>query len=90
MAIFSLSFGNANSDFLRKLSLRNFGFSRNVYNAPDVSLQLQKNYKQISSLLLHNIKFRYGTEVEEVTKTWFPNYFGGSELVAAGRHKGIF
>lgn len=84
--IFSLSFGNyADKDFLRKLSLKNLGFSRHIYEAADASLQLQEFYKQISSPLLHDIKFKYDAEVEEVTRSWFPIYFRGSELVVAGR-----
>ncbi|XP_018575269.1 inter-alpha-trypsin inhibitor heavy chain H3-like isoform X2 [Anoplophora glabripennis] len=84
--IFSLSFGNcASKDFLRKLSLKNLGFSRHIYEAADASLQLQEFYKQISSPLLHDIKFKYDAEVAEVTRTWFPIYFRGSELVVAGR-----
>ncbi|XP_018575187.2 inter-alpha-trypsin inhibitor heavy chain H3-like [Anoplophora glabripennis] len=84
--IFSLSFGDgADKDFLRKLSLKNLGFSRHIYEAADASLQLQDFYKQISSPLLHDIKFKYDAEVAEVTRTWFPVYFRGSELVVAGR-----
>ncbi|XP_023311741.1 inter-alpha-trypsin inhibitor heavy chain H3-like [Anoplophora glabripennis] len=84
--IFSLSFGNnADKDFLRKLSLKNLGFSRHIYEAADASLQLQEFYKQISSPLLHDIKFKYDAEVAEITRTWFPIYFRGSELVVAGK-----
>ncbi|XP_023312024.1 inter-alpha-trypsin inhibitor heavy chain H3-like isoform X2 [Anoplophora glabripennis] len=84
--IFSLSFGDgADKDFLRKLSSKNLGFSRHIYEAADASLQLQDFYKQISSPLLHDIKFKYDAEVAEVTRTWFPIYFRGSELVVAGR-----
>ncbi|XP_023311740.1 inter-alpha-trypsin inhibitor heavy chain H3-like isoform X2 [Anoplophora glabripennis] len=84
--IFSLSFGNdADKNFLRKLSLKNLGFSRHIYEAADASLQLQEFYKQISSPLLHDIKFQYDAEVAEVTRTWFPIYFKGSEFVVAGR-----
>lgn len=89
--IFSLSFGHfANKDFLRRLSLKNLGFSRHIYEAADASLQLQDFYKQISSPLLHNIKFKYDAEVGDVTKTWFPIYFRGSELVVAGRCVGRY
>lgn len=87
--IFSLSFGDqADKHFLRKLSQKNFGFSRYIYEAADASLQLQDFYRRISSPLLHNIKFKYDAEVEEVTKTCFPIYFRGSELVVSGRYAG--
>ncbi|XP_018575267.1 inter-alpha-trypsin inhibitor heavy chain H4-like isoform X2 [Anoplophora glabripennis] len=85
--IFSLSFGDGtDEDFLRKLSLKNLGFSRHIYEANDASLQLQDFYKQISSPLLYDINFKYDSEVAEVTKTQFPIYFRGSELVVAGRY----
>ncbi|KAJ8939187.1 hypothetical protein NQ318_017084 [Aromia moschata] len=86
--IFSLSFGQgADKNFLRKLSLKNQGFSRHIYEAADASLQLQEFYKQISSPLLANIVFKYDSEVEEVTRTHFPIYFRGSELVVTGRYR---
>ncbi|KAJ8977836.1 hypothetical protein NQ317_007964, partial [Molorchus minor] len=84
--IFSLSFGNgADKGFLRKLSGKNQGFSRHIYEASDSSLQLQDFYKQISSPLLSNVNFKYESGVDNVTDTKFPIYFKGSELVVAGR-----
>ncbi|CAH1114247.1 unnamed protein product [Psylliodes chrysocephalus] len=84
--IFSLSFGDgADKSFLRKLSLKNNGFSRHIYEAADAALQLQEFYKQISSPLLSNVNFKYTSNVEAVTKKVFPIYFGGCELVLAGR-----
>ncbi|KAJ8920664.1 hypothetical protein NQ315_004803 [Exocentrus adspersus] len=87
--IFSLSFGDsANKAFLRKLSLKNQGFSRHIYEASDASLQLQDFYKQISSPLLSGVEFEYDSGVQDVTKRIFPIYFKGSELVVTGRYKG--
>ncbi|KAJ8965893.1 hypothetical protein NQ317_005461 [Molorchus minor] len=87
--IFSLSFGNgADKGFLRKLSGKNQGFSRHIYEASDSSLQLQDFYKQISSPLLSNVNFKYESGVDNVTDTKFPIYFKGSELVVAGRYVG--
>ncbi|KAJ8931826.1 hypothetical protein NQ314_015222 [Rhamnusium bicolor] len=89
VAIFSLSFGNgADKSFLRKLSLENLGFSRHIYEASDASLQLQAFYKQISSPLLFDITFKYESEVKNVTKTRFPIYFRGSELIVSGIYEG--
>lgn len=85
-AIFSLSFGDgADKNFLQKLSLRNNGFSRHIYEAADASLQLEDFYRQISSPLLSNVKFTYTPSVSHLTKTVFPILFGGSELIVAGR-----
>ncbi|KAJ8951550.1 hypothetical protein NQ318_020423, partial [Aromia moschata] len=86
--IFSLSFGDgADKNFLRKLSLKNWGFSRHIYEAADASLQLQAFYKQISSPLLFDVKFKYDSDVTEVTKSYFPIYFEGAELVVSGKCK---
>ncbi|XP_072396148.1 inter-alpha-trypsin inhibitor heavy chain H4-like isoform X1 [Diabrotica undecimpunctata] len=85
--IFSLSFGDgADKNFLRKLSLKNLGFARHIYEGADAAIQLQEFYKQISSPLLSNIEFEYTDDVTEVSKKTFPIYFKGSELVVTGRY----
>ncbi|XP_057662727.1 inter-alpha-trypsin inhibitor heavy chain H4-like isoform X1 [Diorhabda carinulata] len=87
--IFSLSFGEgADKSFLRKISLENTGFSRHIYDAADASLQLQDFYKQVSSPLLSKVHFKYAAEAKEVTKTDFPIYFRGGELVISGCYSG--
>ncbi|CAG9863255.1 unnamed protein product [Phyllotreta striolata] len=84
--IFSLSFGDgADREFLQKVSLKNQGVARHIYEAADASLQLQEFYKQISSPLLSNVTFKYISHVKEVTRTAFPILFYGSELVVAGK-----
>ncbi|XP_018575083.1 inter-alpha-trypsin inhibitor heavy chain H4-like [Anoplophora glabripennis] len=88
--IFSLSFGEmADKQFLKKLSLKNQGFSRHIYKAADASLQIQEFYKQVSSPLLSNVTFKYNAEVKDVTKRTFPIYFKGSELVVTGRYDNL-
>lgn len=83
--IFSLSFGaGADKQFLQSLAVRNFGFSRHIYEAADASLQLQDFYRQISSPLLSGISFKYEPSVTSLTKTDFPIHFGGSEIVVCG------
>lgn len=83
--IFSLSFGDgADQNFLRTLSLQNFAFSRHIYEAADAALQLQNFYNQISSPLLTNVTFKYTQDVANVTRTYFPIYFHGGEIVIAG------
>ncbi|KAJ8981371.1 hypothetical protein NQ317_000238, partial [Molorchus minor] len=85
--IFSLSFGKgADKNFLRRLSLKNFGFSRHIYEAADASLQLQAFYKQISSPLLSDVEFKYSPDAKDITKSRFPIYFGGAELIVSGRY----
>ncbi|XP_049948248.1 inter-alpha-trypsin inhibitor heavy chain H4-like [Schistocerca serialis cubense] len=88
-AIFSLAFGDdADLPFLRRLSLRNAGFARKIYEAADAALQLKHFYKQIASPLLANVTFTYPKgQIEEnsTTRDHFPALFRGSELVVAGR-----
>lgn len=50
---------DADKSFLRKLSLKNVGFSRHIYEASDAALQLHDFYRQISSPLVANVKFVY-------------------------------
>ncbi|KAK7598257.1 hypothetical protein V9T40_006492 [Parthenolecanium corni] len=87
--IFSLAFGQgADFEFLRKLSLSNAGFARNIYVASDTTLQLKNFYKEVASPLLSNVTFEYvpGQIAEGyVTKRVFNNLYNGSELVVAGK-----
>ncbi|CAG9782857.1 unnamed protein product [Diatraea saccharalis] len=86
--IFSLAFGeDADRKFLRKLSLKNDGFMRHIYEASDAALQLRDFYRQVASPLLADVKFIYPKkQVKEnsVTKHQFRRYYGGSEVVVAG------
>nr|XP_021193370.2 inter-alpha-trypsin inhibitor heavy chain H4 isoform X2 [Helicoverpa armigera] len=87
--IFSLAFGeDADRKFLRKVSLRNGGFMRHIYEAADAALQLRDFYRQISSPLLADLKFTYPSgqvRSESLTQHSFPTYYAGSELVVAGQ-----
>ncbi|XP_076256928.1 inter-alpha-trypsin inhibitor heavy chain H4-like isoform X2 [Rhynchophorus ferrugineus] len=83
--IYALSFGSsADKEFLEKLSLKNQGFSRHIYEAADASLQLRNFYQEISSPLLADVRFKYVNRVKNVTRTQFPNLFKGGELCMAG------
>lgn len=60
VAIFSLAFGEgADLAFLRRLSLANNGFARNIYEASDAALQLKNFYNEVASPLLANVSFNY-------------------------------
>ncbi|XP_013148611.1 PREDICTED: inter-alpha-trypsin inhibitor heavy chain H4-like isoform X3 [Papilio polytes] len=88
-SIYSLAFGeDADKSFLRKLSLKNVGFSRHIYEASDAALQLHDFYRQISSPLVANVKFVYPPDQVKdgsVTKHKFRRFYAGSEAVVAGR-----
>lgn len=50
---------DADRNFLKKISLKNYGFLRHIYEAADAAQQLKYFYRQISSPLLANIKYTY-------------------------------
>lgn len=56
---------DADRKFLRKISLRNEGFMRHIYEAADAALQLRDFYRQVSSPLLADVKFMY--PIDQVT-----------------------
>jgi hypothetical protein len=59
-SVFSLAMGDdADFPFLKKLSLRNSGFARKIYEASDTALQLTDFYRQVASPLLANVTFSY-------------------------------
>lgn len=63
IAVFSLAFGEgADYKFLQKLSLKNNGFARKIYEASDAALQLRNFYMKIASPVLSQVKFSYDDE----------------------------
>lgn len=54
----------------------------------NVCFLLSGFFEEVASPLLNDVRFVYqGNEVDEVTESRVPNYFGGSEFVVAGRLK---
>ncbi|XP_003786874.1 inter-alpha-trypsin inhibitor heavy chain H2 [Otolemur garnettii] len=87
ISLFSLGMGfDVDYDFLKRLSNENRGIAQRIYGNQDTSSQLKKFYNQVSTPLLRNVQFNYPhTSVTDVTQNSFPNYFGGSEIVVAGK-----
>lgn len=88
--IFSLGFGNnLDFNFLKQMSAQNNGFARRIYEDSDASLQIKGLYSEISSALLKNVSFDYVGDVDmnTLTQTRYPSYFGGSELIVSGKMK---
>ncbi|XP_071156746.1 inter-alpha-trypsin inhibitor heavy chain H3-like isoform X1 [Mytilus edulis] len=86
--IFSLGFGNnLDFNFLKQMSAQNNGFARRIYEDSDASLQIKGLYSEISSALLKNVSFDYVGDVDmnTLTQTRYPSYFGGSELIVSGK-----
>ncbi|GCB83364.1 hypothetical protein scyTo_0023462 [Scyliorhinus torazame] len=90
VSLFCLGFGDdVDFPFLQRLSLDNRGVARRIYEDADAHLQLTGFYDEVASPLLFDIQLDYlDDRVEDVTRTLFPAFFNGSELVVAGRLKG--
>ncbi|XP_026334517.1 inter-alpha-trypsin inhibitor heavy chain H5 [Ursus maritimus] len=87
ICIFTIGIGN-DVDFmlLEKLSLENCGLTRRVLEEDDAGAQLIGFYDEIRTPLLSDIRVDYPPAVvEQTTRTLFPNYFNGSEIVIAGK-----
>ncbi|XP_004480131.2 inter-alpha-trypsin inhibitor heavy chain H2 [Dasypus novemcinctus] len=87
ISLFSLGIGfDVDYDFLKRLSNENRGIAQRIYGNQDTSSQLKKFYNQVSTPLLRNVQFNYPhSSVTDVTQNNFHNYFGGSEIVVAGK-----
>ncbi|XP_067302212.1 inter-alpha-trypsin inhibitor heavy chain H6 [Pseudorasbora parva] len=88
-SLFCLAFGDdADFPMLRRLALENRGVARMVYEDDDAAVQLKGFYDEVASPLLSDIQLSYlDDQAYEVTRSLFPNYFQGSELVVTGRLK---
>ncbi|KAK1345623.1 hypothetical protein QTO34_008086 [Cnephaeus nilssonii] len=87
ICIFTIGIGN-DVDFklLEKLSLENCGLTRRVHEEEDAGSQLIGFYDEIRTPLLSDIHINYPPSVvEQATRTLFPNYFNGSEIIIAGK-----
>ncbi|XP_021526282.2 inter-alpha-trypsin inhibitor heavy chain H5 isoform X1 [Aotus nancymaae] len=87
VCIFTIGIGN-DVDFrlLEKLSLENCGLTRRVHEEEDAGSQLIGFYDEIRTPLLSDIRVDYPpSSVVQATKTLFPNYFNGSEIIIAGK-----
>ncbi|XP_054464810.1 inter-alpha-trypsin inhibitor heavy chain H6 isoform X2 [Anoplopoma fimbria] len=88
-SLFGLAFGD-DADFLllKRLALDNRGVARMVYEDADAALQLKGFFDEVASPLLSDIQLSYlDDQAFDITRSMFPNYFQGSELVVTGRVK---
>ena len=89
VSIFSLGFGyDVDFDFLKALSLENFGYAFRIYEGEDAGEQITNFYETISTPLLKNIKFNYDN-VDEVYPTEVDNLFEGSEITVVGKNNNL-
>ncbi|XP_043830865.1 inter-alpha-trypsin inhibitor heavy chain H6 [Dromiciops gliroides] len=88
-ALFGLALGDdADLPLLRRLSLENRGTAHRIREDQDAALQLKGFYDRIASPLLADIHLHYQAGRAggaNPLRSYFPNYFGGSELVVVGQ-----
>ncbi|XP_046333950.2 inter-alpha-trypsin inhibitor heavy chain H3-like isoform X4 [Haliotis rufescens] len=83
--VYTLAFGkDADWELVKKLALQNFGVARRIYTDGDPARQIQNFYQEVSSAMLHGVKFRYSDTVTFGTQQNFTNYLDGSELICTG------
>ncbi|XP_008167801.2 inter-alpha-trypsin inhibitor heavy chain H2 [Chrysemys picta bellii] len=87
VSLFSLGIGfDVDYDFLDRLAHDNHGMAQRIFGNQETSSQMKKFYNQVSTPLLKKVEFNYPQEsVSDVTQNSFDNYFGGSEIVVAGK-----
>ncbi|XP_075455532.1 inter-alpha-trypsin inhibitor heavy chain H2 [Ascaphus truei] len=86
-SLHSLGIGfDVDYDFLERLAQENHGMAQRIYGNQNTAAQLKEFYKKVSTPLLKNVVLEYPTEsVSDVTHNKFHNYFGGDEIVVAGK-----
>ncbi|CAM5083641.1 unnamed protein product [Natator depressus] len=87
VSLFSLGIGfDVDYDFLERLAHENHGMAQRIFGNQETSSQMKKFYNQVSTPLLKKVEFNYPRgSVSDVTQNSFDNYFGGSEIVVAGK-----
>jgi uncharacterized protein YegL len=89
VAIFSLGFGyDVDFEFLKAMSLENFGFALRIIESEDASEQITNFYETISTPLLKGIRCSYSKGAYEVYPEMISQLFEGSEVVVVGKYNG--
>ncbi|KAM9311763.1 inter-alpha-trypsin inhibitor heavy chain H2 [Gastrophryne carolinensis] len=86
-SLHSLGIGfDVDYDFLERLAQENNGLAQRIFGNKDTAAQLKEFYKKVSTPLLKDIVFEYPTNgIEGLTTSRFHHYFGGDEIVVAGK-----
>ncbi len=88
VSIFTIAFGiedEANYDFLKALSLENYGIAQRFYPAAGVEAEMKGFYETISTPLVTAMSFNYNA-VSDVVNTGQNNLFAGSDAVVLGKY----
>jgi len=90
VSIFTIAFGidnEANYDFLKALSLENYGKAQRFFLEGKVEEEMTDFYKTISTPLITDMSFTYNS-VSDVVNTGQFNLFAGSEAIVLGKYNG--
>jgi len=90
VSIFTIAFGiqnEANYDFLKALSLENYGKAQRFFLEGKVEEEITDFYKTISTPLITNMSFTYNA-VTDVANTGQFNLFAGSDAIVLGKYSG--
>ena len=88
VSIFTIAFGiedEANYDFLRALSLENYGKAQRFFQEGKVEEEMTGFYETISTPLITDMKFSYNG-VSEIVNTGQNSLFAGSDAIVAGKY----
>uniref|UniRef100_A0A8D0G5Y7 Inter-alpha-trypsin inhibitor heavy chain 2 n=1 Tax=Sphenodon punctatus TaxID=8508 RepID=A0A8D0G5Y7_SPHPU len=87
VSLFCLGIGfDVDYDFLERIANENHGMAQRVFGNQDTSSQMKQFYNQVSTPLLKKVEINYPQgSVLDVTQNSFHSYFGGSEIVVAGK-----
>ncbi len=90
VSIFTVAFGiedQANYDFLKALSLENYGKAQRFFLEGKVEEEMTDFYKTISTPLITDMTFTYNA-VSDVVNTGQFNLFAGSDAIVLGKYSG--
>lgn len=90
VSIFTIAFGienEANYDFLKALSLENYGKAQRFFLEGRVEEEMTDFYKTISTPLITDMNFKYDA-VNDVVNTGQFNLFAGSDAIVLGKYSG--
>ena len=90
VSIFTIAFGidnEANYDFLKALSLENYGIAQRFFQEGKVEEEMTNFYRTISTPLITDMSFTYNA-VSDVVNTGQFNLFAGSEAIVLGKYTG--
>lgn len=91
VSLFTIAFGITDEsyyDFLKALSLENYGKAERFYPEENAEVEISGFYDTISTPLTTNMEFSYTDSVSEVVNTGLKNLFAGSDAVVVAKYPG--